>query len=158
MSKLVCRSGWNEGDQFALHEGKTVLGRGRQSDVLVFDKECSRRHCRVHKVRNYHVVEDLGSANGTFVNGKRVKGRVTLKEGDVLRLGATELVLDLAPVGDLFSQLAGDMAEDLRGHRYHDVFERVAASAMETHYRHLHPSHPLRNALRSWFHRGKKKR
>ncbi len=70
--------------------GRAASGEGRLSD----DLELSRRHARVARdARGRVTVEDLGSANGTFVNGERVPGRQVLDPGDSLRIGTTTLKL-----------------------------------------------------------------
>jgi pSer/pThr/pTyr-binding forkhead associated (FHA) protein/predicted Ser/Thr protein kinase len=70
--------------------GRDVSGEGRLGD----DPKLSRRHARVARgPAGQFTVEDLGSANGTFVNGKRVRGRQILDAGDRLQVGATTLQL-----------------------------------------------------------------
>ncbi len=70
--------------------GRTVSGEGRLSD----DHELSRRHARVARDASGQLtIEDLGSANGTFVNGERVGGRQVLKVGDSVQIGSTTLQL-----------------------------------------------------------------
>ena len=70
--------------------GRGVGGEGRLGD----DRELSRRHARVARDARGHVtIEDLGSANGTFVNGERIRGRHVLEVGDSVRVGSTILEL-----------------------------------------------------------------
>jgi pSer/pThr/pTyr-binding forkhead associated (FHA) protein len=70
--------------------GRGVSGAGRLSD----DPELSRRHARLTRDdRGRILIEDLGSANGTFVNGERVRGRQMLGAGDSVRIGSTTLEL-----------------------------------------------------------------
>src|SRR5262245_7669031 len=68
---------------------------GREGDVRVEDPQASRRHAAVRPVAEGVEVEDLGSSNGTFVNGERVEGKVTLRESATLRIGHTELELEI---------------------------------------------------------------
>ncbi len=73
--------------------GRDVSGAGRLSD----DHELSRRHARIARdARGRLTIEDLGSSNGTFVNGERVRGRELLRVGDVVRIGSTTLQLTAA--------------------------------------------------------------
>jgi pSer/pThr/pTyr-binding forkhead associated (FHA) protein/predicted Ser/Thr protein kinase len=70
--------------------GRSVSGDGGLPD----DLELSRRHARVARESSGELsIEDLGSANGTFVNGERVRGRRTLKVGDSIRVGTTTMEL-----------------------------------------------------------------
>jgi hypothetical protein len=85
-----------------LREGATidvaapiVVGRDPASGIrLDGDEFASGRHARIDPVADGVWVEDLGSTNGTFVNGERVTGRQALEPGDVLRVGETELRLE----------------------------------------------------------------
>lgn len=74
-------------------EGELVLGRGEGGvGDLGGDAELSRRHARIEKTQRGHlVIEDLGSTNGTQVNGDRISGAKVLATGDRIELGATEL-------------------------------------------------------------------
>ncbi|HVS84777.1 MAG TPA: FHA domain-containing protein [Gaiellaceae bacterium] len=85
------------GDVFAVDSAPLTIGRGGQNDlVLDGDEFASARHARVEARRDGVWVSDLGSTNGTFVNGSKVQGAVRLGNGDVLRVGETDLRLDVA--------------------------------------------------------------
>jgi pSer/pThr/pTyr-binding forkhead associated (FHA) protein len=67
---------------------------GREGcDVLLADPEVSRRHARIVLTGAGAEVEDLGSTNGTFVNGRRITGRTALQPGDRIAFGNTVWVL-----------------------------------------------------------------
>jgi hypothetical protein len=69
-----------------------TIGRAEDNDVaLSKDEFASAHHARIESQRDGVWVLDLTSTNGTFVNGKRLDGRRALKEGDVVRIGETEL-------------------------------------------------------------------
>ncbi|MCW8139540.1 MAG: FHA domain-containing protein, partial [Planctomycetota bacterium] len=72
-------------------DGKTVytLGRGHQADIPVMDIKCSREHCRIERRADGYYLVDLGSTNGTKVNGKRLKKKSErpLAPGDQVQLG-----------------------------------------------------------------------
>jgi len=92
--ELLVTAGEAEGRRFALKEelviGRAVSGEGMLSD----DNELSRRHARVARdERGRLTIEDLDSANGTFVNGERVRGPQALRTGDSIRVGSTTLQL-----------------------------------------------------------------
>jgi diguanylate cyclase (GGDEF)-like protein len=65
----------------------TVLGRGRRAEVRIPDDAVSRRHARVGWARDAYVLEDLDSLTGTWVDGRRVRGRVRLEPGARVHLG-----------------------------------------------------------------------
>lgn len=74
----------------------TVIGRSRQSDIVVGDPNVSRRHCEVRREGDDYVVIDLGSTNGILLNGREVQ-RAGLAEGDRLQLGSTVMRFELRP-------------------------------------------------------------
>ena len=67
----------------------TLVGRSADSDLPLDDPFISDRHVRFDRVEGRLIVEDLGSTNGTLVNGITVVGRRTLDRGDVIRVGQT---------------------------------------------------------------------
>jgi pSer/pThr/pTyr-binding forkhead associated (FHA) protein len=75
-----------------------VVGR-ENVDVLVEDSEVSRRHAAIRPVDGRLEISDLGSTNGTFVNGARIRRATPLGDGDVVRIGRTSLVVELPPPG-----------------------------------------------------------
>jgi Protein of unknown function (DUF3662)/FHA domain len=70
---------------------RTVLGRSRQSDVYVTDANVSRRHAEVVRTGAEYWLVDLGSTNGTLLNGERIE-RGRLRDGDVITIGSTEIL------------------------------------------------------------------
>ena len=68
------------------------LGRHPFNEVSLADPGVSRYHCWIQFRDGAPSVEDLASANGTFVNGERIRARRTLKPGDVIRAGSTEIL------------------------------------------------------------------
>lgn len=77
----------HEGNRIVLAVPEAVLGRVASCDVQVTHPLVSRRHCRVQADADGIFVEDLGSSNGTYVNGGRAAGRVRMCIGDILRIG-----------------------------------------------------------------------
>lgn len=67
--------------------GVAVIGRDKDCTIAIDDKQASRKHSRIFFDGRCFFVEDLGSRNGTFVNGVRIAQRTPLKPGDVLRIG-----------------------------------------------------------------------
>jgi FHA domain len=81
-----------DGDEFELDSAPLTIGRGGQNDVAIDgDEFASARHVRVEPRRDGVWVHDLGSTNGTYVNGVRIDRPRKLVEGDVVRVGETEL-------------------------------------------------------------------
>ena len=70
-------------------EVASVLVLGRQADLVIEDAQVSRRHASVRPAGDALEVEDLGSKNGTWVNGARIAGAVRLAPGDRVRVGDT---------------------------------------------------------------------
>ena len=68
-----------------------MIGRSRECDLRVADGNASRRHAEVKQDGDAYVVVDLGSTNGTELNGRRIT-RETLTDGDRITIGATDLV------------------------------------------------------------------
>ena len=85
---LVVLQGTNVGEMHKIEGGEVVIGRAVSATVRLNDDGISRRHCRVVTLGGQLVIEDLGSANGTLVNGEMVQQHA-LAEGDKIRLGAT---------------------------------------------------------------------
>jgi hypothetical protein len=74
-----------------LKPGSNIVGRGTDSDLQLLDQGVSRRHADVHVADGHVTVYDLGSTNGTSVNGHPVRSQ-PLQHGDVIRVGHTRLV------------------------------------------------------------------
>jgi DNA-binding winged helix-turn-helix (wHTH) protein len=79
--------------EIALSEGENILGRGVDSLVWIDAQSVSRRHARLVVVAGLATLEDLGSKNGTFVNGIRLSAPVALRDGDEVRVGAVPMTL-----------------------------------------------------------------
>jgi two-component system cell cycle response regulator len=88
---LVVLQGTNVGEMHKIDGPESVIGRAMNVNVRLNDDGISRRHCRVLQIGGQVIIEDLGSANGTLVNGEVVQHHV-LKEGDKIRLGATTML------------------------------------------------------------------
>ncbi|MGH8041667.1 MAG: FHA domain-containing protein [Rudaea sp.] len=73
--------------------GALTLGRSAECDLSIPSDEISRHHAKLQVVSDGVMVEDLGSANGTFVNNQRVHGAILMKHGDELRLDTVRFML-----------------------------------------------------------------
>lgn len=85
--RLVMRSGPTSGKSFLLENPEIFIGRDLSNDIVINDPEISRRHTRLFQQGMSYLVEDLGSTNGTFVNGQRLMGPYTLRPGELIMLG-----------------------------------------------------------------------
>jgi diguanylate cyclase (GGDEF)-like protein len=92
---LVVLAGSNVGEMYKVEKERTVMGRGDQADIRLFDEGISREHAQVVHEKNdagsRKILEDMGSTNGTFCNGTRVQRQV-LAEGDKILLGSTTIL------------------------------------------------------------------
>ncbi|HEU5267506.1 MAG TPA: DUF3662 and FHA domain-containing protein [Jatrophihabitans sp.] len=77
--------------RFDLRTGSNVVGRGTESDLQLLDQGISRRHLDIQYDGNYATAYDLGSTNGTTVNGHEISSQL-LRHGDVIRVGHTRIV------------------------------------------------------------------
>jgi pSer/pThr/pTyr-binding forkhead associated (FHA) protein len=75
------------GTLFPIRSGEVILGRSSYASIVVNNPLASREHAVVRSVGGLLEVKDLGSKNGTYVNGTRVEGTRTVDEGDVIKIG-----------------------------------------------------------------------
>ena len=86
--------------EWLLSEGSNVVGRDQDCAVRIDSTAISRHHARIIVTRGEATVEDLGSKNGTYVNGQRVQQPVAIEEGGRIRVGAVTMIyriLDALP-------------------------------------------------------------
>jgi pSer/pThr/pTyr-binding forkhead associated (FHA) protein len=82
----------DEGMDFELDSAQLTIGRGGQNDIAIAtDEYASARHARFEPRRDGVWVQDLGSTNGTYLNGMRLEHPKRLAQGDVVRVGETDL-------------------------------------------------------------------
>ncbi len=94
MPRLILIKGTDEGKQFDLTLPVHSVGRDSTSNIRLIDTEVSRRHAEFRLVNGVYHLVDVGSANGSFVNGQPVKD-VTLQPGDRVQIGQSVLVFSL---------------------------------------------------------------
>ena len=85
---LIVKSETLAGSRFPL-SGPLVLGRSGDADIIVDDPYASDLHARVGLQEGEVMVHDLGSTNGTYVNGRRVTSPVRVGKGDAIQVGKT---------------------------------------------------------------------
>ncbi|MFN2557099.1 MAG: FHA domain-containing protein [Nitriliruptorales bacterium] len=93
---LVVVRGPNAGDRFLLDRDRTTVGRHPDSDIFLHDVTVSRRHSELLREGRTFALRDLGSLNGSYVNGVRVDERV-LESGDEVQIGRFKLLFLGAP-------------------------------------------------------------
>ena len=97
-ARLVARRGLSPHDEYTLTQSKTGIGRAANNEIVIDDVEVSRRHAQIiRQPDGTYVVEDLGSTNGTFVNGRRSVGLTPLQHGDVIDFGESISLTFLQP-------------------------------------------------------------
>jgi hypothetical protein len=82
-----------DGRTYPITAAVTVLGRGTEADVIVDDAGVSRRHAEVHAEGDRLTVVDLGSTNGTYVDGEKISGSAHLVDGSRIRVGRSQLTV-----------------------------------------------------------------
>jgi FHA domain len=87
--EVVAAMGYEPGTAFDLGQGVT-LGRSNGADIRVDDPFASSAHARIFPRGDFMYVEDMGSTNGTYLNGRQVRNAERLKMADVIRIGDSE--------------------------------------------------------------------
>ena len=93
MPLLTVSGGAMRGLTFRVGQDAQVIGRAPTADIVLADPHLSRRHATVRATPEGVLLTDLGSTNGTWLNDTRVTGSVAIADGDVVRLGRTDLRL-----------------------------------------------------------------
>ncbi|MGH9280299.1 MAG: FHA domain-containing protein [Acidimicrobiales bacterium] len=85
---LVIVRGRRKGRDFRIDKEVSVLGREGTCDYVIEDDSVSRQHCRIRREGENFILFDLGSGNGTFLNGEQVQ-KAELRDGDLFKVGET---------------------------------------------------------------------
>ena len=85
--QFVMRSGPGTGKVYPLEAAEIIIGRDESNGVSINDGEVSRKHAKLSLHGSAYVIQDLGSTNGTFVNGQRVTATQVLNPGDTVSFG-----------------------------------------------------------------------
>src|SRR5207302_6611855 len=81
-------------------DGDTQIGKGPRNDVVMADAAVSAAHAIIHTEGETYSITDIGSRNGTYVNGERVSGPRKLNHGDVISMGLSKLTFRIADYDD----------------------------------------------------------
>ena len=98
--RLKVVHGMPQGHSLQLGEGEHLFGRTPECHICPDSDLVSRRHCLLRIHGRHLCIRDLGSANGTFVNGNRLSEERALIDGDILQLGPVVFQVDLSDEGD----------------------------------------------------------
>ena len=106
---LLFLEGERAGRAFALEKDEITLGRSRSNDLTFNDQLLSRQHLLFRREGGEIMVEDPGSTHGVFLNEKRLRGILSLNEGDILQAGSQKMrLVKLAEVSDLVDAPAAE--------------------------------------------------
>jgi hypothetical protein len=98
--QLVMRSGPMPGRVFELTQAEITIGRDINNLIVINDPEVSRNHAKLQSQAGSYVIEDLGSTNGTLVNGQRLMGPHILRHGELISIGENVSLAFEAPQFD----------------------------------------------------------
>ena len=135
--KIVMRSGPIVGSSFYIDKAEVSIGRDNSSDIAVLDPEISRRHARFIVKTDGVYIEDLGSTNGTFLNGVRLSAPKRLANGDLITLAentAMSFEWEQAPV----------YAQQVPTYSAHSVVEEAEQTKPEPVYQSVEQPRPQR--------------
>lgn len=152
--KIVMRSGPIVGSSFYIDKAEVSIGRDNSSDIAVLDPEISRRHARFIVKTDGVYIEDLGSTNGTFLNGVRLNTAKRLTNGDLITL-AKETAMSFE------WEQAAIHAQQVPTYSAHQVVEEAEPTKPEPVYQNVEQPQPQKPLLsevgrnekprRSWF-------
>lgn len=91
--------------EILLSSEEFLIGRGADCNLRLRSSDISRHHCLIRVGKEEVTLNDLGSANGTLVNGQRIRCPTILKSGDELHVGSARFVVDLGDSPGLFEQI-----------------------------------------------------
>ena len=89
--QLVVLRGRSATTALKLGDSATTAGRGEDCQLRIKSSQVSRRHCQFFEKNGMLLVKDLGSSNGTYLNGKKIEGQRVLEPGDELAIGPVKL-------------------------------------------------------------------
>lgn len=96
--QLSMRQGPRPNLVFELDQDTYSIGREAGNTIVIEDPQVSRRHAQLTRQGNSYLIEDVGSTNGTYVNGKRVTAPLLLSNGDLIGLADTVIIAVQAPL------------------------------------------------------------
>ncbi|MGE5839357.1 MAG: FHA domain-containing protein [Deltaproteobacteria bacterium] len=131
--KIYIMNGPDKGRTFEVDEEAALVGRAPDNDIRVMDKSVSRKHLKVVRRGEKFYVTDLGSKNGTFVDGMRITGgkEYEVREGMPIAVGQTFLSIGKAYPDDVLEALDSiDLFKELDGEEESEVRDRPMTAKM----------------------------
>jgi predicted component of type VI protein secretion system len=137
---LLMMEGRRPGQRVFVEQTEFLIGRDEQCNLAIDERQVSRRHARIRLMNGEYMLEDLGSKNGTFVNGLELKEPHALRDGDEIQIAlCCKLVFvdaeATAPV--LLEELAERLRMDLESRRVFVAGREVAPPLSPAQYRLL---------------------
>jgi len=86
MPTLIMQEGQEDGRVWLVEKEKVIIGRGEDCDVVLRERQVSRRHAQIRRLDSQYVLEDLRSRNGTYLNGREVTEPCILQDGDEIQI------------------------------------------------------------------------
>ncbi|WP_104090638.1 DUF3662 and FHA domain-containing protein [Arthrobacter sp. GMC3] len=86
-----------DGQRYSLNASSIILGRSSEADILIDDTGVSRKHLEIRTGEGVCTAVDLGSTNGSYVNGRRLNGSTPLTDGSTITMGRTEITFRILP-------------------------------------------------------------
>jgi diguanylate cyclase (GGDEF)-like protein len=139
---LIIIRGTPQGHRYFITQGEMTLGRDPQTEITVNDQSVSRRHAKVTKVNQQIMITDLGSANGTFINDKKLSPNQPqpLAKEDMVKLGNT--ILKYLPAGELEIIFYGNLGSAANQDPLTKIYnKRFLLEAMEAEFKRAKALH-----------------
>jgi pSer/pThr/pTyr-binding forkhead associated (FHA) protein len=92
--RLVVEQGYRTGQSFPLEQSAVTIGRSAENDLVLREQGVSRRHARIQRGSQGWMLSDLGSTNGTYVNGRKLASAYVLRTGDRVTIGGAVLLFE----------------------------------------------------------------
>lgn len=142
-AKLMIEAGPSEGREIELDRTEFLIGREPGMDLVVPLPAISRRHARIFQQKGQYFLEDLGSSNGTYLNGEQISAAVKLSAGDVIYIGKAIRLKFLPPISQQ-STLLDQESPDVIEATLHEVAQTPSEvdRAAETQFGSDHLMHP----------------
>lgn len=86
-----------DGQRYSLNSSSIILGRSSEADILIDDTGVSRKHLEIRTREGVSTAVDLGSTNGSYVDGHRVNGSASLTDGSTITMGRTQITFRILP-------------------------------------------------------------